>query len=262
MYLAMLCFAFYGLSAAIIVHGLFSQQVTHNRFLLISTMAAIVIHGMIIIHVLFVEADQSMSMLKVASLVAWLINVTMLIASLKLPTSILLPVVYSFSGLIVLLSDLMPGAHVVEVNMPPALLVHITLSLFAYACLGIAVLYAIQLAYINLRLKEKSASLLDTSLPPLMVVEGILFKLLLVGTVLLTLALISGFVFLENMFAQEQAHKTLLSLLAWSLYAGILIGHFRFGWRGKPVITATIIGSILLTLAYFGSRFVREVLIN
>ena len=95
-----------------------------------------------------------------------------------------------------------------------------------------------------------------------MAVENILFKLLLVGTVLLTLSLVSGFMFLDNMFAKEQAHKTVLSLLAWGLYSVILMGNAWFGWRGKPVIWSTILGGVLLTLAYFGSRIVREVILN
>jgi ABC-type uncharacterized transport system permease subunit len=201
-------------------------------------------------------------MLNVASLVGWLISLTMFLASFKMPNTILLPVVYSFTGILILLSQSMPGAHVMQVSIQPTLLVHVSLALFAYACLGIAFLYAVQLFYINLRLKEKNASLLHSSLPPLMAVENILFKLLLVGTVLLTLSLISGFLFLDNMFAKEQAHKTVLSLVAWVIYTAIVFGHAKFGWRGKPVITSTIIGSILLTLAYFGSRFVREVLLN
>ena len=113
-----------------------------------------------------------------------------------------------------------------------------------------------------MRLKEKKASLLHSSLPPLMMVEGILFKLLTVGTILLTLSLISGFVFLENMFAQGQAHKTILSILAWLVFSIELFGHFKFGWRGKPIIFATIAGSLLLSLAYFGSRFVKEIILS
>jgi ABC-type uncharacterized transport system permease subunit len=68
--------------------------------------------------------------------------------------------------------------------------------------------------------------------------------------------------FLDNMFAKEQAHKTILSLLAWGLYSVILAGHWLFGWRGKPMIWSTILAGVLLTLAYFGSRFVKEVLLN
>ena len=252
------------LASGIIVIGMFQEKGPNRLAAIISVLVAIGLHITILRSGILIEPKmgQNMSMLNVASLVGWLISVTMLLASFRLPNTILLPVVYSFTGLLVMLSGLIPNAHVIQISIQPNLLIHITLALFAYACLAIASLYAVQLSYINIRLKEKNASLLHSSLPPLMAVENILFKLLLVGTILLTLSLVSGFMFLDNMFAKEQAHKTVLSLLAWGLYSVILTGHFMFGWRGKPVIWSTIIGGILLTLAYFGSRFVREVILN
>lgn len=264
MLIDVICFVFYMLASGVIVAGMF-QEKGPNRFVAItSVLLAMGLHIIILRSGIFVESGlgQNMSMLNVASLVGWLISVTMLLASIKLPNTILLPVVYSFTGLIVLLGGLNQSAHVTQINMHPNLLIHISLALFAYACLAIASLYAVQLSYINFRLKEKKASLLHSSLPPLMAVENILFKLLLVGTILLALSLVSGFMFLDNMFAKEQAHKTILSLLAWGLYSVILAGHWLFGWRGKPMIWSTILAGVLLTLAYFGSRFVKEVLLN
>ena len=264
MLMAAICFGFYILASGIIFSGMF-QKKGHNKLAaIISVLVAMGLHIIILRSGILIEPamGQNMSMLNVASLVGWLISVTMLIASFRLPNTILLPVVYSFTGLIVLLSGLIPSAHVIQISLKPHLLIHISLALFAYACLAIASLYAVQLSYINFRLKEKNASLLHSSLPPLMAVENILFKLLLVGTVLLTLSLVSGFMFLDNMFAKEQAHKTVLSLLAWGLYSVILMGNAWFGWRGKPVIWSTILGGVLLTLAYFGSRIVREVILN
>jgi ABC-type uncharacterized transport system permease subunit len=245
-----------------VMRGMFHQQGPNRLITLFTTCFAILIHAIILKNGIIIGPGKNLSLLNVASLVGWLISITMLIASFRVPNTILLPVVYAFTALIVVISQALPSAHLVQTSVPPSLIVHISLALFAYACLGIAFLYALQLLYINYRLKEKTASLLHSSLPPLMAVEHLLFKLLLVGTVLLTLSLVSGFVFLDNMFAQEQAHKTVLSLLAWGIYSVIVIGHAKFGWRGKPVIISTIIGSILLTLAYFGSRFVRDVLIN
>jgi ABC-type uncharacterized transport system permease subunit len=264
MLMDVICFTFYMLASGVIVTGMFQEKGPNKLAAIISVLVAMGLHIAILRSGILVEPGlgQNMSILNVASLVGWLISVTMLMASFKLPNTILLPVVYSFTGLIVLLSGFIPIAHFVQINVNPNLLIHISLALFASACLAIASLYAVQLSYINFRLKEKNASLLHSSLPPLMAVENILFKLLLVGTVLLTLSLVSGFVFLDNMFAKEQAHKTILSLLAWGLYTFILMGHFIFGWRGKLVIWSTIVGGILLTLAYFGSRFVREVILN
>ena len=264
MLMAAICFVFYILASGIIFSGMFQKKGPNKLAAIISVLVAMGLHIIILRSGILIEPamGQNMSMLNVASLVGWLISVTMLIASFRLPNTILLPVVYSFTGLIVLLSGLIPSAHVIQISVKPHLLIHISLALFAYACLAIASLYAVQLSYINFRLKEKNASLLHSSLPPLMAVENILFKLLLVGTVLLTLSLVSGFMFLDNMFAKEQAHKTVLSLLAWGLYSVILMGNAWFGWRGKPVIWSTILGGVLLTLAYFGSRIVREVILN
>jgi ABC-type uncharacterized transport system permease subunit len=262
MLLGLMCFALYIVASGVIVNGLFQHQGPNRRLSFTLAALALLLHIIILREAIFLEPGQNMSMLNVASLIAWLISLSMLLASFTMPNTILLPVVFGFTGLMVLLSPLISDAHIIQVNVQPALLIHISLALFAYTCLGIALLYALQLSYINLRLKEKKASLLHSSLPPLMAVERILFKLLLVGTVLLTLSLASGFVFLENMFANEQAHKTVLSLLAWLVYCVILFGHFRFGWRGKPIVAATVIGSVLLTLAYFGSRFVKEVILS
>jgi ABC-type uncharacterized transport system permease subunit len=262
MLLELICFVLYSLSAGIIVAGLFSITGPKKPLALILAAIALLIHIFILWDTVIIQPGQNMSIMNVVSLVAWLISMTMLFASFKLPNTILLPVVFGFTAVVVLLTPLLPDMHIMHYNIKPALLIHIGFALLAYACLSIAFLYAMQLAYINLRLKEKKASLLHSSLPPLMAVETILFKLLFVGTILLTLSLISGFMFLENMFGKEQAHKTVLSLIAWLIYSIILFGHVQFGWRGKPVITATIVGSIFLTLAYFGSRFVREVIIN
>lgn len=262
MLLELICFLLYSVSAGIIVAGLFTLHGPKKLVALILAVIALLIHIIILWDTVFIVPGQNMSIMNVVSLVAWLISATMIIASFSLPNTILLPVVFGFTALVVLLNPLMPDLHIMHYDIKPTLLIHIGLALMAYACLSIAFLYAMQLSYINLRLKEKKASLLHSSLPPLMAVETILFKLLLVGTVLLTLSLISGFIFLENMFTKEQAHKTVLSLLAWLIYSVTLFGHAKFGWRGKPVITATMVGSILLTLAYFGSRLVREFIIN
>jgi ABC-type uncharacterized transport system permease subunit len=254
----------YLLASSVIVKGMFTPAGPNRLIANIIVVFALGLHVILLQSSIFAapETGQNLSILNVASMVAWLISVTMMLASIKLPNTILLPVVYSFTGLIVLLSKLISDTHLMHLEVDVNLVVHITLSLFAYACLGIAFLYAWQLSYINLRLKEKNASMLHSSLPPLLAVENILFKLLLVGTILLTLSLLSGFIFLDNMFSKEQAHKTVLSLLAWAIYTATLIGHSVLGWRGKTVIWSTTVAGVLLTLAYFGSRFVREVLLN
>lgn len=262
MILGLICIVMYLATTGIIASRLFHHLGPQPKVFAVPAFVALAFHLYLISNGLFMAGGENMSMLNVASIIAWLITITMTLASFSLPTTILMPVVYGFSALVVLLTLVIPDSYIMHIELRPALLVHITLALFAYGCLSIAVLFAFQVAYINSTLKQKKATILHSSLPPLMTVETIFFKLLLTGTVLLTFSLLSGFAFLDNMLAKEQAHKTVLSCLAWLVFCITLIGHNRWGWRGRPVIVATVSGATLLTLAYFGSRFVREVILN
>ena len=91
--------------------------------------------------------------------------------------------------------------------------------------------------------------------------ESLLFEMIAAGFILLTLALISGFAFLQNMFAQHLVHKTVLSTLAWLVFGGLLLGRFRYGWRGRTAIIWTLSGFVILILAYFGSKAVLELML-
>ncbi len=85
-----------------------------------------------------------------------------------------------------------------------------------------------------------------------------IFQALVEGFSTLTLALFSGFIFVENLFAQHLLHKTVLSCLAWIVFAILLFGRWRFGWRGRTAASWTLSGFALLALAYFGSKIVLE----
>lgn len=256
------CIIAYLGATAWVVSRLFHHQGPNPKLMAIPAFIALTLHLFLLSESILQAPGQNMSMLNVASLIAWLVTFTMTLASFAFATAILMPVVFGFSAFIVLIGIAIPDVHMMQIALYPELLIHITLALFAYGCLSITVLYGLQLSYINLRLKHKKPPLLHASLPPLMTVETIFFKLLLAGTVLLTLSLVTGFVFLDNMWAKEQAHKTVLSVIAWLIFLVTALGHYKWGWRGKPVISATIVGGFVLTLAYFGSRFVREVLIG
>jgi ABC-type uncharacterized transport system permease subunit len=204
---------------------------------------------------------QNMSMSNVLSLVAWLMTVSMLLSSFHIKNTILLPVVYGFSAIALLIGISLPDTYRVYIDLNPSLVIHITLSLFAYGALMIALLYAMQVTYINSQLKDKKTAILHSSLPPLMTVESILIKLLTTGTVLLLVAVVTGMFFTDNMFDKQHIHKTVLTLIALAIYAVTLLGNWRFGWRGRTLLVSAGLGSLFLTLAYFGSRFVREVLL-
>jgi ABC-type uncharacterized transport system permease subunit len=110
------------------------------------------------------------------------------------------------------------------------------------------------------RLRHHRPGGLLRALPPLAVMETLLFQTLGLGFALLSLALFSGLIFIQDMFAQHLAHKTVLSIFAWLVFAVLLWGRWRFGWRGRTAIRWTLGGFALLVLAYFGSKFVLELI--
>lgn len=87
-----------------------------------------------------------------------------------------------------------------------------------------------------------------------------MFHITQVGVVLLTLTLLTGVIYLDNLFGRENVHKTVLSIMALLVYLVLLWGHFRQGWRGRKVVWFSIAGAVLLTLGYFGSRFIQLML--
>jgi ABC-type uncharacterized transport system permease subunit len=135
---------------------------------------------------------------------------------------------------------------------------HILLSTTAYGLLTVAAAMAVALAMLDRRLHRREPLGWLSILPPLESLESGTFQALGAGFAILTLALFSGFVFVEDLFAQDLSRKTVFSVLAWLVFAILLFGRWRFGWRGRTATKWTLSGFILLGLAYFGSKFVLE----
>ena len=88
--------------------------------------------------------------------------------------------------------------------------------------------------------------------------ETLLFQFLGFGFVCLSASLLTGFVYLEDIFAQHLVHKTVLSIIGWFILGVLLFGRIRFGWRGKTAIRWTLSAFAFLMLAFFGSKLVLE----
>ena len=196
------------------------------------------------------------------STVAFMVALLSLLRSGRSGGLLLRPVIYLFAAASVLLMYFSPTNWGAQVSYQHGLILHIVLSLLAYAILVMATLYAIQLLYLNYLLKHHRSSVMNQHLPPLMTVERYFFRLLTTGTAVLLIALFSGFLFLNDMFAQGQAHKTILSLVAASLYLLVVVCHGYYHMRGRLLVLTSVVASMVLTLAYFGSRFVKDVLLS
>ncbi len=95
-----------------------------------------------------------------------------------------------------------------------------------------------------------------------MQLEALLFRSLWASFVLLSATLLTGVLFVENMLAQHLWHKTVLSLLSWLVLGALLFGRLRYGWRGQRALKLTLTSMVLLLLAFFGSKFVLELLLQ
>ena len=137
------------------------------------------------------------------------------------------------------------------------------LSILAYSVITIAALQALLLAYQNSRLKHHHPGGLLSKLPPLQDMEALLFELLWAGQGILSVAIVAGFVFFDNIWGVNGViHKTFFSLLAWVVFAILLWGRSQLGWRGVTAIRFTLSGFVLLILGFYGSKFALQVLIS
>jgi ABC-type uncharacterized transport system permease subunit len=140
------------------------------------------------------------------------------------------------------------------------LLLHAWLALLAYATLALAALLAMMLWMQERALRHRASPGWLGALPPLTQLETLLFRSLGVAFALLSAALLTGMLFVEDMLAQHLWHKTVLSGLSWVVLAVLLFGRWRWGWRGPRAVKLTLTAMILLLLAYFGSKYVLGML--
>jgi ABC-type uncharacterized transport system permease subunit len=139
---------------------------------------------------------------------------------------------------------------------------HILLALGAAGMFAIAAVLVILLALQDGQLRSKRPANWLTSLPPVESLEQAMFTVIGTGMAALTLAILAGLLFVTDLFAQHLAHKAILALTAWLIFAVLLFGRWRFGWRGRKAAVYTLAGFVVLALAYFGSKFVLEVLLG
>jgi ABC-type uncharacterized transport system permease subunit len=169
----------------------------------------------------------------------------------------------------VVLPLLFPGRDVHMQGQSPLFSWHIAIAILAYSTLTVAAFHAVLMTLQESRLHMRTASggwfsvALDR-LPPLLTMEKLLFRLIAFGFVLLTLTVLSGVVFSEELFgkAVKWDHKTIFTLASWVLFGLLLIGRRWRGWRGKTALRFTLSGFATLLLAYVGSRFVLEVVLH
>lgn len=258
--LASLC---YLLSAALLVKQFFSISTKLTKIAFASVFIGIACHFIALLAKAQALVDhQQLSLSFVATILAWLI-VSVLLFTHKLTKNYLfLPLACVVAAVFLVIDQFLPTTTGLSVTMSVSMLTHIMLSLLAFGVLTISLFYALQVLYINYQLKHKNRILLAGKLPPLMAVENLLYRLMSIGIVLLLAALLSGFLFVPNMMADGYAHKTLLTSLGLTCYVIGIALHYSVGVKIRVTVIINIVGLTLLSLGYFGSRLVREVILS
>ncbi len=237
---------------------LFTRSITPA---LILGFAGFVLHSYSLSHAVFSDTGIHLNLGTTVSLIAWQIALIALIASLSA----------SLKGLAALLLALAAsgawttvanGSGFSTTNLGWQLQVHILISALAYSLLSVSAAIAVFVAIQDRTLRQRQPFGIMRILPPVESMDRLLFNTIVAGFGLLSLAVFSGLIFVEDMFAQHLVHKTVLSLLAWFVFGILLIGRWRFGWRGRRAVHWTLGGFALLILAYFGTKLVLEVILG
>lgn len=223
---------------------------------------AVLLHTTTVTQKLFTPEGLNLNLFTAGSLISDIVVWLFLLAALTRPIDKLAIAIFPIAALMLGLEDHIAIKPQILINHAWQMNLHILSSIIAFSLFNIAAFQAVLLAIQDQQLHGHRPHKLALSLPPLQTMELLLFQMIGAGMFFLSGSLVSGFFFLEDLFAQHLAHKTTLSLLAWVVFGSLLIGHIRYGWRGKKAIRGTVIGFIFLTLAYFGSKLALELILQ
>lgn len=199
----------------------------------------------------------------ISSLIFWFICCMALLTYLRHePIDRLLLILLPMAALSVAISVAFDGDYTPRQDLDHGIVAHILVSMLAYSVLALAALQALLLGLQVRELKHKHTRGLIDALPPLQTMERTLFELIWTGFILLGLSILTGGVFLEDIFAQHLVHKTTFSICAWIIFGMLLWGRTWLGWRGKTAVRWTLIGFALLMLGYLGTKLVLELVLH
>jgi ABC-type uncharacterized transport system permease subunit len=229
---------------------------------LVLTLGAIagILHALLLAGSVVQYEGFNFGFFNVGILISLVISLLVIVSSISKPLENLLIGVFPMAALIILVDKVTLNSDNVS-QLTGGLGWHIMLSILAYSILVIASIQAILLYLQNKQLKSHNTSGLVKALPPLQTMDALLFEMIWVGMVLLTAAFIIGWPYITDIKGQHLLHKTALSIMSWLVYATLLFGRFQFGWRGITASRWTLVGTGFLILAYFGSKFVLELVL-
>lgn len=232
------------------------------QWVIVATLTAIIAHAATTFLLINSPAGVDLGFLNMTSLICVLVATIGFLISLKKPVASLLVMLYPMAIFSLLLALFLPEGTRPETLLHPGIVAHILLSVLAYGFMMIAACQALLLWIQNRQLHLKQTTGLIKVLPSMQSMEHILFEMLWAGFILLSCSIVSGAIYVDHLFEQHIAHKTILTLLSWLVCAVLLWGHHVNGWRGGTAIRLTLSAFFLLLLAYVGSSIVLQFILH
>jgi ABC-type uncharacterized transport system permease subunit len=202
----------------------------------------------------------SLGLVPMLSLTAFAMSLVVALNQLRRPMNHIAQVVFPVAGLTLLIQTVYSDHGPVRVDVAPALTLHIILSILAYSLLALGALQAVYLTWHDQRMKKKQSG--ARLFLPIQTLDTLLFESIWTGLIALTLAIATGFLFMDSRSVPGLIHHTILTTMAWLVFVVLLWGRYRLGWRGSLAAAWTLVGFAFLALGYFGSKFVVEVLLS
>ena len=224
--------------------------------------AALVLHAAALAGATVHGGNLTLGITEALSVFAWQAAVLLWVLGLLQPVQVLGVALYPFAAVAALWAALWPTPVAAIPLSDWKIQLHVILSLFSAGFLTLAAAQAVTLATQERLLHRGASASLAEALPPLQTMEQMLFLMIGLGFFMLSLSLLSGLLFVDDLMAQHLAHKTVLSVGAWALFGVLLWGRWRWGWRGQTAVRWTLAGYGVLILAYFGSKLVLEQILS
>ncbi len=240
------------------------QNANEKNWTRIGAILPLTLHGWLLSEAMFAGGALSLGIGNAILAIAWLTVLVYWLASFHYPLNGLQILIMPAAAGCLLVAGVLPETHPISHAGMSAFKAHLLVSLLAYSLFTIAALHALLMALAEHRLHDRMLSKMLRNLPPLLTMETLLFRIIGAGFVLLTLAILSGVMFSEELFgkAMQFSHKTLFAVLSWCVYAALLGGRHFYGWRGRTAITWSLAGFAMLLLGYLGSKFVAEIILH
>lgn len=208
-------------------YAVYQHHATGAPYLRVTLLAAIglVMHVVALVHMTLHTGAMIIGVGSALSLFAWQTALLLWLFSLKRSIGALGLVMYPLAGLCAIAGLLVPDPNGAHEALYWPLQAHIILSMLAYGLLTLSAVQAAVLSLQHHQLRRRPPSGLFTTLPPLQTMETLLFRLIGAGFFMLSLAIVTGVLFIDHLFEQHLAHKAVLSIAAWLLFAEIGRAH-------------------------------------